>query len=336
MPTKQKNKRIIIAIIISIISVYALIACEKPDDSIRNEKPVEAEKYFTIQYLAEEGGYIKGEPKQKVAYMQTSAFVKAIPNEGYVFVKWTDGETRSYRADLAVEDITVKAVFEVAKLKVQYMVGREKGYIVGETNQIISYGQDCREVLAIPAEGYRFVKWSDGEKNPQRQDICITENQCIFAEFAPIYYTIKFQATEGGKVRVGNKVSRLIEQQYIYKEVITDVTAIADEHYHFVRRSDGYMLETRKFDCTQNLDLTAVFEKDSYDVLYSASIGGMLAGNSRQKVEYGQDADAIEAYPLKGYKFLYWSDGYSEALRRDLNIVANINVVAIFIETGIS
>ena len=51
MPTKQKNKRIIIAMIISIISVYALIACEKPDDSIRNEKPVEAENILRSNIL---------------------------------------------------------------------------------------------------------------------------------------------------------------------------------------------------------------------------------------------------------------------------------------------
>ena len=61
------------------------------------------------------------------------------------------------------------------------------GYInevgTGTTTQEITYGGDGEEVIAIPADGYEFVQWSDGSTSTTRTDLNITDNITITAEF---------------------------------------------------------------------------------------------------------------------------------------------------------
>jgi len=67
---------------------------------------------FTVEYIAEEGGYIAGEAEQSVTQGQDSQKVLAVANDGYVFLGWSDGDGNPSRVDKAVDrNITVKAVF---------------------------------------------------------------------------------------------------------------------------------------------------------------------------------------------------------------------------------
>lgn len=82
---------------------------EVPDDK----------KTYTLHYTASEGGHIfmEGVPpassvSQKVAAGESGTAVTAVPEEGYEFVRWSDGRTTATRADDNVtSDITVTAEF---------------------------------------------------------------------------------------------------------------------------------------------------------------------------------------------------------------------------------
>ncbi|MCC5875173.1 MAG: hypothetical protein JJU11_03035, partial [Candidatus Sumerlaeia bacterium] len=57
------------------------------------------------------------------------------------------------------------------------------GSITGTTPQIVMFGSDGTPVEAVPAEGYRFVEWSDGSTDNPRQDTGVTENVAVTASF---------------------------------------------------------------------------------------------------------------------------------------------------------
>lgn len=120
------------------------------------------ENYYTVTYLAEEGGAIDGIAEQSVKEGEDAEAVIAVPDEGYIFSKWSDRVTTATRQDTnVISAITVTAEFEKLTYTVQYLAC-EGGTISGNTNQQVKYTENAEEVTAVPNEGYKFVKWSDG------------------------------------------------------------------------------------------------------------------------------------------------------------------------------
>lgn len=77
--------------------------------------PEEREVFFAVTYDVEEGGSIGGEADQLVLKGQDASAVTAIPDEGFVFLGWSDGFNKPYRFDKAIEkDLEIFAVFEPA------------------------------------------------------------------------------------------------------------------------------------------------------------------------------------------------------------------------------
>ena len=69
---------------------------------------------LTLAYTAGAGGSITGETSQTVLYGESGTAVTAVPEEGYVFVRWSDGVTTATRTDVNVtSDITVTAEFRL-------------------------------------------------------------------------------------------------------------------------------------------------------------------------------------------------------------------------------
>lgn len=74
--------------------------------------PPEPLPEFEVEYLASEGGYISGETSQEITQGEDAEKVIAIANEGYMFLRWSDGNANPSRTDLSVQkNISVSAVF---------------------------------------------------------------------------------------------------------------------------------------------------------------------------------------------------------------------------------
>lgn len=74
---------------------------------------------YEIHYLASEGGTISGETVQKVKIRESGSMVIAVPDEGYVFIGWSDGVMTAERIDFlqissfnGLTDFTVIALFK--------------------------------------------------------------------------------------------------------------------------------------------------------------------------------------------------------------------------------
>ncbi len=68
----------------------------------------------------------------------------------------------------------------------------------------------------------------------------------------------------------------------------------------------------------------------SCEVVYVASVGGNVVGETVQSVRSGEDATKVVAVPETGYVFSEWSDGYPYAERKDTCINGNRRYMANF------
>lgn len=117
---------------------------------------------FTVEYIAEEGGYIAGESEQSVTQGQDSQKVLAVAEEGYVFLGWSDGSNDPSRVDKAVDrNITVKAVFiEVADDNDDEEDADEPDDAPGDNGQ----GEESLDSDSNSGDKYKEVNWViDGE-----------------------------------------------------------------------------------------------------------------------------------------------------------------------------
>ena len=69
-------------------------------------------EYVEITYLARANGRIEGEAEQRIEKGSDASPVRAIPDEGYAFLQWSDGVPTPERWDLNVEEsFAVEAIF---------------------------------------------------------------------------------------------------------------------------------------------------------------------------------------------------------------------------------
>ena len=72
---------------------------------------------------------------------------------------------------------------------ITYLIEDGEGVIEGDEVQILEKGEkgaNASPVVAVADEGWMFVEWSDGVKDPAREDMRIMEDTTIYATFAPI------------------------------------------------------------------------------------------------------------------------------------------------------
>lgn len=283
---------------------------------------------YRVTYSAQTGGSVVGKAEQHVEKGGVCEEVTAVPDEGYVFVSWSDGITDATRKDKEVlQDLEITASFTVKIYTFHYMaLGFGRGHIEGPTRQTVSYGEDAEEVVAVAEEGSVFMGWSDGWIYNRRKDVNVRfENtfNFIVAEFT-FLYQIDYIAEEGGHIE------GLSRQFILHGQDGDEVEVVPDEGYEFVAWSDGRTTAKRQaIEPRENKTYTATFRKRKLWIKYLHE-GGSIIGNPTQSVVYGEDAAPVEAVADEGYFFLKWSDGLTDPVRHDTNIRENTTLTAIF------
>ena len=92
------KKRIccLLSVIMVLFTVFSVCSCSK-----EQEPPPRTYK-CSVRYLAGIYGHIEGEDYQEVMQGADASPVKAVANDGYLFLEWSDGNTSAERHDLAV------------------------------------------------------------------------------------------------------------------------------------------------------------------------------------------------------------------------------------------
>lgn len=317
----------------------------RTDDSVSDNISVIAEfrlvtDVFYLEYSAETGGIIQGKTTQEVLLNGSGTEVTAVPDEGYGFIKWSDGVTTATRTDTNItQHLSVTAEFG-RKITLSYSAG-EGGTVQGESTQELIEGTAGTSVTAVPNEGWYFVSWTDGVDTPTRTDTPSYHGNSTVnfsATFAP-YHTVKYIVYgEGGTIQ--GDTTQLVKPE----ETPTAVTAVPDEGYKLKgwyedSVSDGNLLiaagETFSggpiwYYGDGTTTYYVAFEPIGYICKYYADTGGTIEGATVQSVPVGGNGTAVTAVPDEGYAFVRWSDGLTAATRTDTDVNGNISVTAEF------
>ena len=310
----------------------------RTDDSVSGNISVFAEfrrvtDVFSLYYSAGTGGTIQGETTQEVLVNGSGTEVTAVPDEGYGFIKWSDGVTTATRTDTNItQHLSVTAEFG-RKITLSYSAG-EGGTVQGETTQELIEGTAGTSVTAVPNEGWYFVSWTDGVDTPTRTDTPSYHGNSTVsfkATFAP-YHTVKYIVYgEGGTIQ--GDTTQLVKPE----ETPTAVTAVPDEGYKLKgwyedSVSDGNLLiaagETFSggpiwYYGDGTTTYYVAFEPIEYICTYYAATGGTVNGfvyrcDSIATVLTGYATAEILAVPDTGYVFTGWSDGRTDNPRVDI------------------
>ncbi|MBP3314739.1 MAG: CotH kinase family protein [Clostridia bacterium] len=161
---------------------------KESESSMLSEATTEPKKY-SVRYLETEGGRITGKLEQTVKEGKSGSRVEAIADEGYVFVAWSDGLTRTFRRDGPIsEDLELYPIFELDSnyFAVKYVVTRGSKTILNET-KVAKRGETVECKLPDPPFAYEFLGWSDGVVDTARVDNEESNGITYYAAYKPIY-----------------------------------------------------------------------------------------------------------------------------------------------------
>ena len=241
----------------------------------------------------------------------------AVPNEGYHFVSWADGNMDNPRTIKLTQDTVMEAIFAINTYNVTVTYNHDHGTVTGETGVFEHFSEITYE--AIPNYGYHFSRWSDG-KTANPRTITITGNTELTAIFEPNQYHISASCdqSQGSITGVGS---------YPYMSICS-LEAVSNYGYHFSQWTDGVTDNPRSFILTQDTTFAAVFAVNQYSINVSCdnNMGSVIGENGT--FDYLTER-TYEAIPNYGYHFVRWSDGET-ANPRTITLVKDITLSAEF------
>lgn len=179
-------------------------------------------------------------------------------------------------------------------------------------------------LTAIPNQGCRFVKWTDGNTDNPR--IIIPESDCTYiADFEEVNYTLTLAAND---VAMGNVFGA---GTYKYGTEVA-INAIPNTGYQFTQWSDNDTNASRTITITSDLSLTAYFQPIKYTIIATAN--DETLGTVYGSGEYAYNTSvSLMAVPQNGCEFITWSNGVNS---NPYTFVAvdNVTLQAIFRATS--
>lgn len=156
---------------------------------------------------------------------------------------------------------------------------------------------------AVPAAGYRFVRWNDGNMDNPRT-VTVTEDATYTAVFdvLQLLVTVLPSNDSHGVVTGGG--------WYNYGET-TVLEATPATGYYFYCWQDGSKDNPRTVTVTEDITYTATFRPYTFTV--SATADDASRGEVTGSGTYGYgDIATLDAIAYTGYRFTHWSDGNTD------------------------
>ncbi len=239
--------------------------------------------------LEAENGTIESNFTNPVPYLSWISLT-AVPNEGYHFVQWKNGETSASFGVQVTQDTTLVAIFALNEHQVIVQNG---GEILREMT--IPFGETVTEdLLSVTPERdhYDFVGW-----NPTLPFVMGDADVVVEAQWEKKRYNVTVRTENGSVADFATPVP--------FEERV-ELNVTPAEGYHFVAWKDGVLENPREIVVEQDTILEALFEPNSYTL--SVVDGGVLM--EQISVLYGETVtmETLSVVPTKkGYDFVGWN-----------------------------
>ena len=261
------------------------------NDNLRQENRLKYKPLpYTVTTIATNGSV--SVPQNQCDEME----VIAIPDYGYHFVQWSDGNTENPRSIELTKDTVFSAEFAPNIYSFSASCNENYGSVQA-TNGNYEYLTELT-ISATANEGYHFVQWSDGNTDNPRT-IILSQDTSFTAEFAPNIYVITFMNDDSTVISA---------QQYGYGQMpiapeFSTKAATAEYTYTFA----GWIPEIVAVigDATYKATFNAT--KNSYSITWLNEDGSLI---DQTTVEYGvvpTHADPIKENTAEyTYTFAGW------------------------------
>lgn len=276
--------------------------------------------HYTVTLTATHGT-ISGSGSGTYGYYATVTLI-ALPDYGYHFSAWSDGNTDNPRELTVTQDTILEAFFlpnqyALTLLSADTTLGHTYGSGVYNYLDTVQFG------ATDIAPHYHFTCWNDGMTDNPRT-ITLTQDTSFTAHFAPNQYTLTVNADEHGSTTGGGT--------YNFGDTIT-IQAFPEEHYHFIRWNDGNTENPRWYRIEEDITLTAFFAIDTHTVSVVSNdiIRGMVEASGTE-FAYGTPC-TVTATAYTGYTFAGWDNGVT-ANPYTFAVVSDVELTALFIAEG--
>ena len=216
----------------------------------------------------------------------------AQPEDGYMFISWSDGNTQNPRPYLVTEDATFTANF-VPKYVTLTATGSNCTITGTGTYQ---YGTTVT-LTCTPDTGYEFASWSDGNTDNPRS-ITLTSDMSLTANLNRIYVTLT--ATGSNCTFTGTGI-------YPRGTLVT-LTCIPDTGYEFTVWSDGTTYNPKYIQLNYDMTITAY---TSEITVFVDATGNHCTFTGTGTYRQGTLV-TLTCIPDTGYTFTGWSDGNTD------------------------
>ena len=244
--------------------------------------------------------------------------ITAVPNQGYNFVQWSDGDTATTKTIIIDGAMSFVAHFAAEMYTIQASSNDENmGWVIGAG----VYAYDSHPTLkAIAKPGYELQAWSNGVTDTE-YTLHLTSDTTLVANFQIKRYNVDITSS--------NDVAGQVTGAGIYSHGDTIIiTATPNYGYEFIKWSDGNTDATRTITVEANLALVAHFAPALFSINLSADNAEMGQVTGAGEYPYLTEL-TITATPNYGYEFIKWSDGNTDATRT-ITVEANLALVAHF------
>lgn len=235
----------------------------------------------------------------------TPVNITAIPNAGYHFTQWSDGNTDNPRLVSVTQNATYTAQFAINSYAVGvYCNNTSMGSVSGSG----TYNYNSTATLMATAYyGYHFVQWQDGNtENPR--SVVVTDSAQFTAEFTYNSYLV---TANSSNVTLGSVTGG---GSYNYLSQVA-LTAVPVPHYHFTMWNDSIEDNPRTITVTRDTILTAHFAIDRHSITVGSDNTAQGSAGNSDTVDYNT-AVWISATANYGYHFTQWNDGNTQNPRR--------------------
>ena len=173
--------------------------------------------------------------------------ITAVPNYGYHFVQWSDGNTENPCSFILTQDTIFTAEFAPNIYSFNVTWDEDLGNVQA-TDGSFEYLTPLT-ISATPNYGYHFVRWSDGNTDNPRTYV-LKDNVTLKAIFAPKVYSISALNNPEGTVNGTGSFNYLTE---------CSIEAVPNYGYHFVKWNDGVTDNPRTVILTQDTIFAPIY-----------------------------------------------------------------------------
>ena len=268
---------------------------------------------------------VSGDYSQTVEY-GTELTVEALPDTGYSFDQWTDGNTDNPRTITVTGPVTLASAYALETYAVSITAGNNGTVSVngvsGNYSETVEYGTELT-VRAVPNTGYSFTSWSDGGTNATRT-VTVTGPVSLTSAYdiATYWVSLSRNRLDGSDTLTVNGVAGYTEYMQ-YHTYGTQITAemVVETGYEFEYWKKTFEPETKTYDnpftftVTNNTYLTGSSQKQRHLVTITAGQNGLISVNGQTPVASWSETHSygwqltVEAVPDANYEFTQWSDG---------------------------